>query len=88
MSKAFDRVDNNLLLAELKYIGLPPLFLKWMSSYILNPQQQVTVLGATSKPLTVVPESHKVRYSAHFYSWFIAMTFCPHVLGVPCMQMI
>ena len=54
MSKAFDRIDNNLLLAKLKYIGLPPLFLKWMSSYILNRQQQVTVLGATSKPLTVV----------------------------------
>ena len=54
MSKAFDRVDNNLLLAKLKYIGLPPLFLKWMSSYILNRLQQVTVLGATSKPLTVV----------------------------------
>ena len=54
MSKAFDRVDNNSLLAKLKYIGLPPLFLKWMSSYILNRQQQVTVLGATSKPLTVV----------------------------------
>ena len=54
-SKAFDRVDNNLILAKLKYIGLPSLFLKWMSSYILNRQQQVTVLGATSKPLTGVP---------------------------------
>ena len=54
MSKAFDRVDHNLLLTKLKHVGLPPSFLRWMSAYILNRQQQVTVLGATSKPLTVV----------------------------------
>ena len=54
MSKAFDRVDHNLLLAKLNHIGLPPSLLRWLSSYILNRQQQVTVLGATSKPLTVV----------------------------------
>lgn len=54
MSKAFDRVNHNLLLAKLKHAGLPSPFLKWMSSYISNRQQQVIVLGATSQPLTVV----------------------------------
>ena len=54
MSKAFDRVDHNLLLVKLKYLELPPSVLRWLSSYILNRQQQVTVLRATSKPLTVV----------------------------------
>ena len=54
MSKAFDRVDHSLLLVKLKHIGLPTSYLKWLSSYILNRQQQVTVLGATSKPLQVV----------------------------------
>ena len=54
MSKAFDRVDHSLLLVKLKHIGLPTSYLKWLSSYILNRQQQVTVLGAASKPLQVV----------------------------------
>lgn len=44
--KAFDRVDRNLLLNELRSFGVPQIFVNWISSYLTDRTQRVK-LGDT-----------------------------------------
>lgn len=52
-SKAFDRVDIPLLLFKLQKMGIQPLLLKWIESYLTNRQQTVTFFGKQSMPIHV-----------------------------------
>ena len=60
MSKAFDKVNHQILIHKLyNCFGISGSLLGWFSSYLLNRRQRVTVLGATSseKPvLSGVPQ--------------------------------
>ena len=40
-SKAFDRVDYNILLYKLSILGIPPILLNWCSSFFKNRQQRI-----------------------------------------------
>ena len=53
-SKAFDKVDHNLLLNKMKNHGINKQVLKWIQSYLQNRIQVVTVNGIKSKPAKVI----------------------------------
>ena len=53
LKKAFDSVDQNLLLKKLKFYGFDHSSIKWMSSYLLNRTQSVTYNSITSSSLPV-----------------------------------
>ena len=53
MSKAFDKVNHDLLIHRLRYYGLAGNLLDWFRSYLTDRHQRVTVLGATSDTLPV-----------------------------------
>ena len=52
--KAFDRVPHLLLLHQLQEINVNPYLLKWISNYLSNRFQFVTVEGEVSDRLPVV----------------------------------
>ena len=54
MTKAFDRVNHELLLSKLRHFGFKNNLLNWFQSYLFQRRQQVTVLGSTSSSLPVV----------------------------------
>ncbi|CAB4044312.1 Hypothetical predicted protein, partial [Paramuricea clavata] len=51
MSKAFDKVNYELLLSKLSKLGFGGGLLQWFRSYLSNRRQRVTALGATSNTL-------------------------------------
>ena len=53
MSKAFDRVNHDLLLHKLEKMGIRGLLLDWISSYLRDRTLGVRVDGAFSKPVLV-----------------------------------
>ena len=53
MSKAFDRVNDEILIEKLRHLGFKTNLLRWFKSYLYHRRQQVTVLGATSPTLPV-----------------------------------
>lgn len=53
MSKAFDKVNHNMLLRKLQHHGFGGKLLEWFKSYISNRSQRVTALRATSQLLPV-----------------------------------
>ena len=53
MSKAFDKVDHGLLITKLRGPGFGGMLLKWLTNYLSNRHQRVTVLGATSHTMAV-----------------------------------
>ena len=53
MSKAFDKVDHGLLITKLRGLGFGGPLLKWLTNYLSNRHQRVTVLGATSHTMAV-----------------------------------
>ncbi|CAB3994070.1 Hypothetical predicted protein [Paramuricea clavata] len=53
MSKAFDRVNHEILIEKLRHLGFKTNLLRWFKSYLYHRRQQVTVLGATSPTLPV-----------------------------------
>ena len=54
MSKAFDKVNHDVLIQKLRNnYGFGSNLLRWLRSYLTNLKQRVTVLGATSNPLSV-----------------------------------
>ena len=40
-SKAFDRVDHNILMYKLSILGVPPVLLNWCSSFLKDRQQRI-----------------------------------------------
>ena len=52
-SKAFDKVNHNILLQTLRRAGFGGSLLQWFQSYITNRHQRVTVQGCTSTSLPV-----------------------------------
>ena len=53
LSKAFDKVNHELLLSKLSKLGFGGGLLQWFRSYLSNRRQRVTALGATSNTLPV-----------------------------------
>ncbi len=53
LSKAFDTLDHNILIAKLKYYGFDELALKLMESYLNNRQQYVQIDDVASEYCTV-----------------------------------
>ena len=45
LSKAFDPVDNSVLLRKLKLYGITDRNYAWINSYLLNPLQNIQVDG-------------------------------------------
>ena len=52
-SKAFDKVNHDLLVYKLHTLGLSPLFLKWIKTYLINRQQCVLFRNHKSKSIPV-----------------------------------
>lgn len=40
-SKAFDRIDHNILISKLRLLNVPPILLNWCASFLQNRQQRV-----------------------------------------------
>ena len=53
-SKAFDKVDHKILLAKIDSIGIQGPLHNWMSSFLTDRLQYVTVDGSTSNPCKVL----------------------------------
>ena len=53
-SKAFDKVNHELLLLKLRRMGIGGKLLRWFSDYLSGRYQKVTVLGETSHSLPVL----------------------------------
>ena len=53
MSKAFDKVNHQLLIHKLRSLGFGGNLLKWFRNYLTDRSQRVTVLGTTSDTLLV-----------------------------------
>ena len=53
-SKAFDKVDHKILLSKASTLGIGPLTLKWISSFLTNRTQTVLVDSAHSDPSPVL----------------------------------
>ena len=51
--KVFDSVLHRKLMERLSEVGLHPLILSWLCSYISNRQQFVRVNGESSQPIVV-----------------------------------
>lgn len=53
-SKAFDRVDHNILLSKVRKLGIHDPVLRWLSSYLSNRSQLVKFQGILSKEIKVL----------------------------------
>ena len=53
-SKAFDKVNHDLLLFKLNKLGFSPVFLKWISTYLKNRYQCVLFRECKSKNISVL----------------------------------
>lgn len=52
-SKAFDRVPHSKLISKMKNLGIPPLIVSWVISYLTNRKQYVEIDGHCSRFLDV-----------------------------------
>ena len=53
LSKAFDTVDHNILLAKLEHYEIRGLLNEWFCSYLTNRQQFISVNNSDSDPLQI-----------------------------------
>ena len=53
MTKAFNKVNHELLINKLRRFGFKTNLLNWLQTYLYHRRQQVTVLGSTSSSLPV-----------------------------------
>ena len=54
MSKAFDRINVNLLIAKLAWLGFDDPLLSWLKSYLSNRKQFVLINGIKSRCIDAV----------------------------------
>ena len=62
-SKAFDRIDHNILLNKLQLLNVPPILLNWCANFLQNRQQRVLLQSSISswKPVSAgVPQGTKL----------------------------
>lgn len=53
-SKAFDRIDHNLLCRKLAFSGFPSLWVNWIYSYLVNRKQRVVIEDRISREIEVL----------------------------------
>lgn len=53
-SKAFDRIDHNLLSQKLSNFGFPSFWVDWIRSYLMGRKQRVIIDGQTSREIEVL----------------------------------
>ena len=59
LQKAFDAVNQKILLDELEHYGIRGNVFSWFQSYLTEHQQYVVVNGHISDPLPIIVVSHK-----------------------------
>ena len=62
-SKAFDRIDHNVLIDKLRLLNVPPVLLNWCASFLRQRQQRVKLQNCTSNWRTMnagVPQGTKL----------------------------
>ena len=73
LSKAFDKVPHQLNLSKLHFYGMQNSTLNWISSFIINRTQQVTIYNIQSDQLPVdsgVPQGTVLHpFVSSFYKW-------------------
>ena len=63
-SKAFDRVDHNILIHKLQLLNVPPILLNWCAAFLRNRQQRVKIGQDKSNWLPIfagVPQGTKLE---------------------------
>ena len=53
LQKAFDTVNNSIILKKLEHYGIRGIVLKWFTSYLIDRQQYVSVNGHCSNYLNI-----------------------------------
>ena len=53
LRKAFDRVCHGILIEKLSAMGLSPLYINWISSYLADRKQAVKIGGVISREINV-----------------------------------
>ena len=62
-SKAFDRIDHNILIDKLSLLNVPPVLLNWFASFLRQRQHRVKLQNCTSNWRTInagVPQGTKL----------------------------
>ena len=62
-SKAFDRIDHNILIRKLQLLNMPPILLNWCAAFLRNRQQRVKIGQDKSNWLPIfagVPQGTKL----------------------------
>ena len=62
-SKAFDRIDHNILIRKLQLLNVPPILLNWCAAFLRNRQQRVKIGQDKSNWLPIfagVPQGTKL----------------------------